>query len=183
MNFRLAFVGVLIAGTAIGVAMPEVVGESMIAPAPQHATTAQTASGEATLNLAATTAEPDFSDSLTIQREDDGHFYADVSVDGQSTRMMVDTGASVIALTGEDAAALGIVWDEADVQPVARGANDTVYGVTTVLPLVELGGLSAENVPAMVIPEGLFVSLLGQSFLSKVAKLEMAGDALVVTGQ
>jgi len=172
MNFRLAFFGVLIAGSAIGFAMPDTIGPS---PAP---------SGEEALLVAATpsqSAAPGWADGLTLTRADDGHFYADVAIDGQSTKMLIDTGASVIALTGEDAAALGITWDDAEVGQVARGASGPVMGVHTVLPLVELGGFMVEDVPALIIPEGLFVSLLGQSFLSKIARVEMAGDQLVMS--
>ena len=51
---------------------------------------------------------------VLLLREPDGHFYADVSVGGATARMLVDTGASVIALTAEDANRLGIAWSDAD---------------------------------------------------------------------
>lgn len=171
MSYRLALAGVLIAGSAIGFAMPLISGESTAAPAaPSAAETAPT------LALAATIS----GDGLTLQREADGHFYADVAVEGQSTRMLVDTGASVIALTGEDAEAIGMSWDEAEIAVVAQGANGPVYGVHAILPEVELGGYSVTDVPALIVPEGLHVSLLGQSFLSKVGRVEIAGDAMVL---
>src|SRR5262245_56642238 len=44
---------------------------------------------------------------VVLEREADGHFYADVGVDGATAHMLVDTGASVVALTAEDAEALG----------------------------------------------------------------------------
>lgn len=136
---------------------------------------------ETALALAATDADPSWSEGLTLKREADGHFYADVSVDGQNARMLVDTGASVIALTGEDATAMGLSWDEAEVTQVAQGANGPVYGVHTILPHVAMGEFEAADVPALIVPEGLFVSLLGQSFLSKIKKVEIAGDNLVMS--
>jgi len=150
-----------------GEAEPILVGTSV----PDAAALALTDSGEAA----------GWADNLTLDRAPDGHFYADVNVGGQATRMMVDTGASVIALTGADAATLGIAWDETEVGEVARGANGPILGVLTVLPLVELGSFTAEDVPALIIPDGLSVSLLGQSFLSKVGKVEIAADQMVMS--
>ena len=46
----------------------------------------------------------------TLAREFDGHFYANTNVNGTRLRMLGDTGASMIALTGSDAIAAGIRW-------------------------------------------------------------------------
>jgi aspartyl protease family protein len=117
-----------------------------------------------------------------LPRADDGHFYADVTVDGASAQMLVDTGASTVALTAEDAAAMGVQWDENAVAPVARGANGLVYGVPVTLARVQLGDIEAQNVEAVVVPEGLGISLLGQSFLSKIDRVEMVDDKMVLGG-
>ena len=123
-----------------------------------------------------------WSPDVVLQRASDGHFYADVTVDGATSRMLIDTGASIIALTGKDAAAIGIQWDEADVVPVARGAGGTVHGVHVTLDNVHLGGIEASGVRAVVVPEGLGVSLLGQSFLSTIDKVEIGRDKMVLGG-
>ena len=117
-----------------------------------------------------------------LPRAGDGHFYADVSVNGTSAHMLVDTGASIVALTGEDAEAMGVEWDPTDVQAVARGANGPVYGVNVTLEQVQLGQLEAQNVAAVVVPEGLGISLLGQSFLSKMDTVEMVDNKMVLGG-
>lgn len=117
-----------------------------------------------------------------LRREDDGHFYADAYIDGGSYRFLVDTGASVIALTGSDAEAMGLEWDEAQLKPIGKGASGTVYGVATKIPHIEVGGFEAQNVPATIIPEGLHVSLLGQSFLSRIDNVEISGDEMRLGG-
>lgn len=119
---------------------------------------------------------------LVLARAGDGHFYADVRVDGETVRMLVDTGATVVALTGEDADAMGIVWDQGQVQPVARGANGTVYGVPVTIERMEVGEFEATGVQALVVPEGLGISLLGQSFLAQVPKVEIDADRMVLGG-
>lgn len=122
------------------------------------------------------------SGELVLPRADDGHFYADVTFDGGSAQMMVDTGASIVALTGADAEAAGVQWSEDQVQPVARGANGTVYGVPVTLGRVQVGDLEAQRVEAIVVPEGLDVSLLGQSFLSKIQRVEIEQDRMLLGG-
>lgn len=162
--------------------MPDDFGNSFAAPADLDTSDASARKPAATLALATSEGEADWDHIVTLDRAGDGHFYADVSVDGQSTRMLVDTGASVIALTGADAEALGLVWNEDEIAMVARGANGPVMGVHATLANVTLGGFEAADVPALIIPEGLSISLLGQSFLSQVRKVEISGDNMVMTG-
>ncbi len=182
MNLRLILPCVLVAGGMVGLAMPLISSDSSAFDANADPATTNPANDSALLALSSgDTAGANWGENFTLKRESDGHFYADVSVDGQDTRMLIDTGASVVALTGDDASALGLSWDEAAIKPVAQGANGAVYGVHTVLPQLSVGGFEAQNVPAIIIPEGLFISLLGQSFLSTIGKVEIAGDNLVLS--
>ena len=88
----------------------------------------------------------------------------------------------MIALTADDADAPGVAWSQAEVRPVAKGANGTVYGVSATLDLVQLGEIEARGVEAVVVPDGLGVSLLGQSFLSQVGRIEMDSDRMTLGG-
>jgi len=119
-------------------------------------------------------------DEVALKRGDSGHFYAEVSTGSGSVMMLVDTGASVVALTSDDAAMLGVEWRADQVRPVARGASGDVYGVPVTLDRIEVGGIEAHRVQAVVVPEHLDISLLGQSFLSKVNRVELAGDEMVL---
>jgi aspartyl protease family protein len=120
-----------------------------------------------------------YSGGHSLQRQSDGHFYANGTVQGTTTQFLVDTGASVIALTGADARAAGLTWSNADIVPIGSGASGTVFGVSTMIDEVEIGGLTQRNVRAVIIPEGLEISLLGQSFLSEIKSVEIAGDRMV----
>lgn len=117
-----------------------------------------------------------------LPRRADGHFYAAISIGGRDAEMLVDTGASVIALTAADARALGVDWREDDVVPVARGASGTVWGVPVRLERVRLGDIEVSGVEAVVVPRGLPISLLGQSFLGRVGRVEIANDKMVLGG-
>lgn len=122
------------------------------------------------------------SGEVVLARAGDGHFYADVLVDGETARMLVDTGASVVALTGEDADALGVAWDPQAIEPVARGASGDVYGVRVTIGRMQLGEFEVQAVDAVVVPEGLAISLLGQSFLSQVPRVAMDREKMVLGG-
>ena len=92
---------------------------------------------------------------------------------------MVGTGASVIALTGRDAMAAGLYWDDSEITHIGSGASGAVYGVPVRLAEVEIGGMVRRNVDAVIIPEGLGISLLGQSYLRQVGAVEIAGNQMV----
>lgn len=119
-------------------------------------------------------------DRIELNREADGHFYTDVEVNAGSVRFLVDTGATAVALTGDDARELGLHWSEDELGPVARGASGTVMGKHIVIDRMQLGNVHATNVRAAIIPEGLDVSLLGQTFLTKVSSVNISGDKMVL---
>jgi len=116
----------------------------------------------------------------TLERSSDGHFYATAMVNGQETRFLVDTGASIVALTATDAQALGFEWSDSDIVPIGRGASGDVSGVPVVLDEVELEGIVARNINAAIVPDGLDVSLLGQTFLSQVDTLDVSKDRMTL---
>ncbi len=118
--------------------------------------------------------------ATVLTRQPDGHFYADAYVDGQPLRLLVDTGASIVALTGRDAEAMGLYWTEDSLRPIGRGASGIVYGLPVRLDRMEVGGLEARDVEAAIIPEGLDVSLLGQSFLSRIDNVDIRGDEMTL---
>ena len=117
-----------------------------------------------------------------LPRGQNGHFFADALVNGVPVGFMVDTGASIIALTGADATAAGLMWNDADVRVVASGASGPVHGVFVRLDQVELGGHRAENIEAIIVPEGLGISLLGQSFLRTIEPVRIEGDKMILGG-
>jgi aspartyl protease family protein len=122
------------------------------------------------------------SEGIALTRQPDGHFYANAAVNASNdegeVRFLVDTGASSIALTGADADALGLSWDESELQIVGRGVSGDVLGKPVILKSVQVGDITAYDVQAAIIPEGLDVSLLGQSFLSKVGNVNIQGNEM-----
>ena len=126
--------------------------------------------------------QPKFSSeegAIELQRESDGHFYADVNVNGATVHMLVDTGASGIALSREDALAARIPASIAMTDVIGTGASGAVRGEHVKLERVELGPLSAAGMDAVIL-DGGGQSLLGQSFLSKFASVAIEGDRMIL---
>lgn len=107
--------------------------------------------------------------SLTLKRDDRGHFQTDGTLDGRRMSFLVDTGASVIALKASDAARLGVRPHARDFTARVSTANGTVMAAPTEISRVDVGGIVVHNVAALVLPDAvLSQNLLGMSFLSRV---------------
>jgi aspartyl protease family protein len=119
--------------------------------------------------------------SVIVPRDARGHFQVDARVDGRLLNFMVDTGASVIALTASDAARLGIHPSASEFVAEVRTANGTVRAAPTRLDAVEIGDLVVRDVAALVLPdEALSDNLLGLSFLSRLKRFEYSDGKLVL---
>ena len=118
--------------------------------------------------------------AVELARQPNGHFYANADVDGTEIRFLVDTGASTIALSASDARALGLDWADDELRLVGRGVNGAVFGKPVQLGSISVGDVEAANVDAVIIPNGLDVSLLGQSFLSRVDNVVIEGDRMTL---
>jgi len=110
-----------------------------------------------------------------VQRSGNGHFYVHAMVNGQLVRFVVDTGATGVALTEEDAERVGVDFSPRRFRVIGTGASGDVRGQLVSLDSVDLEGKVAEDVDAAVL-EGLEISLLGQSYLSRISGVEMSGD-------
>ena len=108
-----------------------------------------------------------------------GHFETPVTVNGETVQMLVDTGASRVALSYEDAQTLGL--DPAGLAFTQRvsTANGEARAAPITLAEVAIGPIVRTNIQAMVTEEGkLDQSLLGMSFLSTLDFLQMQTDEL-----
>jgi aspartyl protease family protein len=119
--------------------------------------------------------------SAVVTPDANGHFQVEGRIDGRRLEFMVDTGATVIALTAKDAAMLGLHPAEREFSAQVRTANGTVRAAPVTLDMVEINDLMVRDVAAMVMPEGaLSDNLLGLSFLSRLRRYEYSGGRLVL---
>ena len=104
-----------------------------------------------------------------VLRAADGHYWAEAVIDGRAVRVMVDTGASVVALTREDAARLGLKLTSGDFSGTVVTASGPVRAAPVRLHAVAVAGARVTAVEALVVEQGLPHSLLGMSFLGRLS--------------
>ena len=119
---------------------------------------------------------------ITLQRSSDRHFYATANVNGRDVRFLVDTGASEIALTEDDARKVGIKFDPAKYELLGEGASGFVRGQYVELDKIQLDGLH-QNATKAVVVEGANVSLLGQPFLENIDEIVIRKGEMVLRDQ
>ena len=120
---------------------------------------------------------------VRISKRLDGHFTANVKVNGKPVSMIVDTGASTIVLTPEDARKAGIDIDGLTYRVPVITANGRTIAARVRLDKVAIGPLDRKKVDALVAqPGALTQSLLGMSFLSRLRSYEFSGDFLTLRG-
>jgi clan AA aspartic protease (TIGR02281 family) len=109
--------------------------------------------------------------------ESDGLFYVTAMVNGKPVRFVVDTGASVVVLTRSDAMKAGVTRGGSRAIDVeTAGGSSAMHSVN--LERVDIAGQSLTDVDAAIMGADLPVSLLGQSVLSQMRSVRLAGNRL-----
>lgn len=122
----------------------------------------------------------DDSGAVTFRRSSDRHFRIEAVVDGVKLRFMVDTGASDVTLTPDDARRLGFDLRRLTFNRSYSTANGKVAGAPVRLGEVRVGPISLRNVRASVNGAPMGQSLLGMSFLDRLSSYEVRRDTLTM---
>jgi aspartyl protease family protein len=118
---------------------------------------------------------------VAIEAGRGGHYQAQAWIDGAGVNVMVDTGASSVALAWEDAERIGMALHPGDFTLAMNTANGVAYAAPVQIPSVRIGGITVYDVPGVVMPRGrLRTSLLGMSFLSRLKRFEVSRGRLVL---
>ena len=115
-----------------------------------------------------------------IMRGNDRHFHLTLLVNGTPIKFIVDTGASDIVLTQNDAKRAGIDMGSLAFLGRARTANGIVKTAETLIDEVVLGNRVDSDIPASVNGGEMFNSLLGMSYLNRFSEIAIRGDRLIL---
>lgn len=116
---------------------------------------------------------------LVLHKMENGHFQVQAEIDGRSTSMLVDTGASSVVLSYADAEQLGLEPETLDFNLMVSTANGTSVAAPVRLESLAIGPIERRSVRAMVAGPGkLDQSLLGMTFLGTLGSVEIRGDEL-----
>jgi aspartyl protease family protein len=149
--------------------------------AEQMATVAQQRPTQKAAATTDTSAEKSSSGGVELRAGSHGHFETRAEINGRPVEVMVDTGATLIALTFEDAERAGIYIKDSDFTQRTQTANGIARAAPVMLDRVSIGDITVRNVRASVSERGrLQVTLLGMSFLSRLSRTEMRKGTLVL---
>jgi aspartyl protease family protein len=115
---------------------------------------------------------------LTLRAGAGGHFWVDAEDNGSTVRFIVDTGATNVVLSEEDAERAGLRLSPRDYTALQRTAGGTVRAAPVTLREVRIGAFGLSDVEAAVNPALSGVSLLGMTFLNRLDGYEVRGDSL-----
>ena len=153
------------------------------APGPAAAETA----APATLNAANVSVEdtgtcttPLPAKAAVLRRKDDSHYWGLADVDGYPVNFMVDTGASVVVLTFDEAKRMRLEPETLDYKWNISTAGGKTKGASVLLDSIRFGSVEIENVEAMVLRDDLQQNLLGMSFLEQLYSYEFRGKQLII---
>jgi aspartyl protease family protein len=110
----------------------------------------------------------------------DGHYWANALINGKAVRVMVDTGASAVVLTRDDARRLGLASRDSDFTGEVLTASGPAPAARVTLRRVSVGGAEARDVEALVVRDGLPHSLLGMSYLGRLSGFEASPAGLTL---
>jgi len=122
-----------------------------------------------------------FERSVTLKASRGGHFIARAFINGQPIVVMVDTGATRIAITYKDAERLGLRPHSSDYTMKSRTANGTARMAPVAIDNVRIGDVEVSNLRGSISEKGkLHITLLGMEFIRKLERFELRGRELVL---
>ena len=118
---------------------------------------------------------------IVVPRSGDGHYYLTVDVNDVPVRFVVDTGASQIVLSQQDAARVGLDPESLNYLGTAFTANGRVQTAAVTLDAVTLGPLQDRDVRAVVNGGAMDGSLLGMDYLDTFSTVSFQGGELTLS--
>lgn len=119
--------------------------------------------------------------AIEIPKGRDGHFRTTVKLNYADVPVLIDTGASMLALRESDARKAGIYPRRDDYTYSVSTANGTVRAAGAEVRELTIGTVRIRNVEAFILPdEALATNLLGMNVLSQFGEVSFRGNRLVL---
>lgn len=118
---------------------------------------------------------------IVVPRSPNGHYFIEARVNGAPMRFVLDTGATSLVLTQEDARTAGLDPEELQYYNRAMTANGEVRTAPVRLDAITLGSVTDANVAAVVNEGEMSNSLMGMTYLQRWGRIEIANDTLTLS--
>ncbi len=110
-----------------------------------------------------------------------GHFITTAKMNGRSVEVLVDTGATSVAINKKTARKLGIMLKASDFKYIVNTANGSTKAASAIIKKIQIGNVTVKNVQAAVLDDkALSSTLLGMSFLGQLRSFEVKNKELVL---
>ncbi len=119
-------------------------------------------------------------DTVRIRMSPDGHFWARVTIGDVSRRMLVDSGATLTALSSDTARAVGLKPAKPVFPVILNTANGMTRAQTAQIDSLRIGTIRADDVPVVVSPAFGDTDVLGMNFLSRLKSWRVEGSTLIL---
>jgi aspartyl protease family protein len=119
---------------------------------------------------------------VALDADPRGHFISTARINGRSVEIMVDTGASIVALNADTARHLRILPPKSAFNASINTASGVVDVAPVVLSEIRLGDVTIRDVGAVIVPgNALGINLLGMSFLGRLSGFQVENGELILT--
>lgn len=119
-------------------------------------------------------------DEVRIAMGSDGHFWARVTINGVEQRMLIDSGATITALSADTARRASVEPQMSLAPVILRTANGMVRADTGSVARLEMVGIEAKNLQVVISPAFGDTNVIGMNFLSQLASWRVEGDTLIL---
>ncbi|WP_422060834.1 retropepsin-like aspartic protease family protein [Sphingopyxis sp.] len=119
-------------------------------------------------------------DEVRIPMSRDGHFWAEVRINGDKRRMLIDSGATVTALSQATATATGVEADDTLVPLLMKTANGTVRAKAATVDRLDIGNITVTRFKVVISPTLGDTDILGMNFLSQLNSWRVEGRTLIL---
>ena len=119
-------------------------------------------------------------DEVRVKMASNGHFFVNASIDGTQKRMMVDSGATITALSSATAAAAGLDPKNEMMPVIIQTANGAVQAQTAEVKELRIGNIVARDLKVVVSPAFGKMDVIGMNLLSKLKSWRVEGNTLIL---
>ncbi len=111
----------------------------------------------------------------------DGHYWVEGRINGSPARFLIDSGATVTALSEQTARAAGLNFEVGAPGVVLNTANGRIEAQRSNISTLSIGPINASDLPVLVSPAFGEVNVVGMNFLSKLKSWGVENGKMVLT--
>ena len=115
-----------------------------------------------------------------IKRAPDGHYWLRAEINGHPASFLVDTGATLTAVSAETAVAAGLEPREGGIPVRMQTANGSVAADLTTIDELRFGNVAARGLDAIIAPGLGPTNVIGMNLLSRLASVRLEGDTMIL---